>query len=190
MKRQVIQGLLTREDVSKLANVCKHTVARDVRAGLLLERRFNRRRLRYAAEDVIAYLAAKGLRQETNQTSLSHSVALAACENAVLDETDNHVKRPKTGYEAVETGVLEAQNPKNIGKSKKNPQKQAPQHIMRYETRPAENPVFQGFEELSSESWLVLNRFGTADFSYFQSTFFGGRFSFFRRFIEVANALN
>ncbi len=50
--------LYTRKEVAALAKVCPHTIARDVRAGLLKEIRFNRRRLRYHAHDVSAYLEA------------------------------------------------------------------------------------------------------------------------------------
>ncbi len=51
-------ALLTRKEVAVLAKVCTRTIARDVRDGRLPEIRFNRRRIRYRAEDVQAYLAA------------------------------------------------------------------------------------------------------------------------------------
>lgn len=50
--------LLTRKEVAVLAKVCTRTIARDVRDDRLPEIRFNRRRIRYRAEDVQAYLAA------------------------------------------------------------------------------------------------------------------------------------
>ena len=52
--------LLTRKEVAVLAKVCTHTVARDVRAGILAEIRFNRRRLRYHPDAVQAYLSGYG----------------------------------------------------------------------------------------------------------------------------------
>jgi hypothetical protein len=50
----------TRDQVAWFANVCKHTVAKDVRRGLLQETKFNRRRLRYDEDAVKVYLSAKG----------------------------------------------------------------------------------------------------------------------------------
>jgi hypothetical protein len=48
--------LYTRVEVARMAKVCTHTVARDVRASRLQEIRFNRRRVRYSRESVEAYL--------------------------------------------------------------------------------------------------------------------------------------
>lgn len=53
----VDETLYTRKEVAVLAKVSVHTVARDVRYGLLKEIKFNRRRLRYGADAVRAYLA-------------------------------------------------------------------------------------------------------------------------------------
>lgn len=49
--------LYARDEVARLAKVCTHTVARDVRAGRLEEIRYNRRRIRYRRGAVEAYLA-------------------------------------------------------------------------------------------------------------------------------------
>jgi hypothetical protein len=49
----------TRKEVAILAKVCVHTIARDVREGRLEEIRYNRRRLRYHAAAVQAYLAGR-----------------------------------------------------------------------------------------------------------------------------------
>ena len=51
-------SLYTRKEVATMAKVCVHTIARDVRAGLLQEVKFNRRRLRYTSDAVQAYLCA------------------------------------------------------------------------------------------------------------------------------------
>jgi hypothetical protein len=50
--------LYTRKEVATMAKVCVHTIARDVRIGLLQEVKFNSRRLRYTSEAVHAYLSA------------------------------------------------------------------------------------------------------------------------------------
>ncbi len=59
MLKPLRDALYTRDEVARMAKVCAHTVARDVRAGRLKQIRFNRRRIRYTREAVEAYLAGK-----------------------------------------------------------------------------------------------------------------------------------
>ena len=75
-QRAGIVRLLTRKDVAVLAGVSTHTIKRDVKAGLLEEIRFNKRRRRYHPDAVALYLAAK-----YPDASYKHRTSLASLLN-------------------------------------------------------------------------------------------------------------
>jgi hypothetical protein len=70
---QPLKKMLTRKEVAFLAGVCTHTVALDVKKGLLPEDRKNRRRLRYDPDDVRVYCGARRVPQSAPATQVYHT---------------------------------------------------------------------------------------------------------------------
>jgi excisionase family DNA binding protein len=56
--KQIIVGLLSRDEVAERLGVCPHTVQRLTRNGILPALVFNRRLIRYSPEVVEAYISA------------------------------------------------------------------------------------------------------------------------------------
>jgi hypothetical protein len=88
IRADLLLELYTRKEVASLAKVCVHTIALDVRLGLLKEIRFNRRRLRYHPDEVATYLAARFGYPAADKPGLSVGRPATIRQNRNLDDLD------------------------------------------------------------------------------------------------------
>jgi hypothetical protein len=109
----------TRKEIAALAGVCVHTVAKDAKAGLLQETRFNARRVRSHSNAVKTYLAAEfdvalPVKPALSPTRQPSKAAKAPKSNMALGDgldikNSKVAKPPKSAVLGAETAMPDSQ---------------------------------------------------------------------------------